>query len=123
MRGEFKPIARTSPGIQICEHLPRLARMMDRCTLIRSMADCDERHDAFQCLTGRAFKGQPPGGWPSFGSVVSKLQGAVDPAVPPFVGLAPKMGHMEWARSGEPGFLGRCARAFQAQQRRRLRKT
>src|SRR5471032_3376905 len=70
------------------------------------MSDCDTRHDAFQCLTGRPFKNQPPGGWPSFGSVVSKVQGALDPAVPPFVGLAPKMGHMEWARCGEPGFVG-----------------
>jgi hypothetical protein len=106
IRGEFKPIATNVDGIQITEHLPRLARMMDKCTLIRSMSDCDSGHDAFQCLTGRSFKGQPPGGWPSFGSIVSKIKGAVEPAVPPFVGLAPKMGHMEWARSGAPGFLG-----------------
>src|SRR3954465_14706163 len=106
IRGEFKPIATNVPGIQITEHLPRLARMMDKCTLIRSMSDCDSRHDAFQCLTGRSFKNQPLGGWPSFGSCVSKLEGALDPAVPAFVGLAPKMGHMEWARTGEPGFLG-----------------
>ncbi|MGB8168732.1 MAG: DUF1501 domain-containing protein [Chthoniobacteraceae bacterium] len=106
VRGEFKPIGTNVDGIQITEHLPRLARMMDRCTLIRSMSDCDSGHDAFQCLTGRSFKGQPPGGWPAFGSIVSKMQGAIDPAVPPFVGLAPKMGHMEWSRSGEPGFLG-----------------
>jgi len=106
IRGEFRPIGTNVPGIQITEHLPRLAKMMDRCTLIRSMSDCDSRHDAFQCLTGHEFKNQPPGGWPSFGSVVSKVQGALDPAVPAFTGLAPKMGHMEWARSGEPGFLG-----------------
>ncbi len=106
VRGEFKPIGTNVAGIQITEHLPRLAKMMDRCTLIRSMSDCDTRHDAFQCLTGRDFKNQPLGGWPSFGSVVSKVQGAIDPAVPPFVGLAPKMGHMEWARTGDPGFLG-----------------
>ena len=106
IRGEFKPIGTNVDGIQITEHLPRLARMMDRCTLIRSMSDCDPGHDAFQCLTGRSAKQQPLGGWPSFGSIVSKVQGAIDPAVPPFVGLAPKMGHMEWARSGAPGFLG-----------------
>lgn len=106
IRGEFRPIATNVPGIQITEHLPRLARMMDKCTIIRSMSDCDGRHDAFQCLTGRQFKNQPPGDWPSFGAVVSKVQGACDPAVPTFVGLAPKMGHMEWARTGEPGFLG-----------------
>src|SRR6185436_1419164 len=92
IRGEFRPISTNVPGIQITEHLPRLARMMDKVTLIRSMSDCDSRHDAFQCLTGRSFKDQPPGGWPAFGSVVSKLQGGLDPAVPPFVGLAPKMG-------------------------------
>jgi hypothetical protein len=106
VRGEFSPISTKVDGVQITEHLPKLARMMDRCTLIRSMVDCDGRHDAFQCLTGRQFKGQPPGGWPSFGSIVNKLQGPVNPAVPAFVGLAPKMGHAEWARCGEPGFLG-----------------
>src|SRR5207253_3196898 len=87
VRGEFKPIPTNVAGIQITEHLPRLARMMDKCTLIRSMSDCDGRHDAFQCLTGRPFQQQAPGGWPAFGSVVSKLQGALDPAGPPFVGL------------------------------------
>src|SRR2546422_226942 len=66
VRGEFKPIATNVAGIQITEHLPKLAKMMDRCTLIRSMSDCDSRHDAFQCLTGREFKNQPQGGWPAF---------------------------------------------------------
>jgi hypothetical protein len=37
---------------------------------------------------------------------VGRLQGPIDPAMPPFVGLSPKMGHMPWARNGEPGFLG-----------------
>jgi hypothetical protein len=106
IRGEFKPIATNVPGLQITEHLPKLARMMDKCTLIRSMSDCDSRHDAFQCLTGRPFLQQAPGGWPCLGSVVSKIEGPLDPSVPAFVGLAPKMGHMEWARCGEPGFLG-----------------
>lgn len=106
VRGEFKPIGTNVDGLQITEHLPLMAKRMDRCTVIRSMADCDSRHDAFQCLTGRPFANQPPGGWPAFGSVVSSLQGQRDEAVPAFVGLAPKMGHMPWARCGEPGFLG-----------------
>jgi hypothetical protein len=113
IRGEFKPISTNVPGIQICEHLPRLAKMMDKCTIIRSMADCDPGHDAFQCLTGRSAKRQPPGGWPSMGSIVSKLQGSVNPAMPAFVGLAPKMGHMPWARTGEPGYLGVAHAPFQ----------
>jgi hypothetical protein len=114
IRGEFKPISTNVSGIQITEQMPRLAKMMDKCTIIRSLADCDVRHDAFQCLTGRNSKQQPPGGWPSMGSIVSKLQGTTNPAVPSFVGLAPKMGHMEWARTGEPGFLGVAHAPFQA---------
>jgi hypothetical protein len=106
IRGEFKPIGTNVDGLQICELLPRLARMADQYTVIRSMADCDSSHDAFQCLTGRSARQQPPGGWPAFGSVVSRLQGTVDAAMPPFVGLSPKMGHMPWARNGEPGYLG-----------------
>ncbi len=106
VRGEFRPIGTNVDGVQITEHLPLLARRMDRCTLIRSMVDCDTRHDAFQCLTGRPFANQPPGGWPAMGSVVSALRGPRCAEMPAFVGLAPKMGHMPWSRSGEPGFLG-----------------
>jgi hypothetical protein len=113
VRGEFKPIATNVDGIQICELLPRLARMMDRFTLIRSLADSEGRHDAFQCLTGRTVKGQPPGGWPSLGAVVSKLQGATHASMPPFVGLSPKMGEMRWANNGDPGFLGVSHAPFQ----------
>ena len=114
IRGEFRPINTNVNGLQICEHLPLMAKMMDKFTVIRSMSDCDPGHDAFQCLTGRSFKQQPPGGWPSLGAVVSKLQGQVDAAVPSFVGLAPKMGHMPWARTGDPGFLGVANAPFQA---------
>src|SRR5947209_17712724 len=86
--------------------MPRIAAAMDKLTLIRSIVGAKDNHDAFQCMTGHLNSPQPPGGWPSLGSVVSKLQGPVDKAVPPFIGLAPKMGHMEWADPGKPGFLG-----------------
>jgi len=113
IRGEFKPIHTNVSGIQICEHLPRLARMMDKLTLIRSMVGAEDRHDAITCLTGRHPRKAPPGGWPCLGSTLSKLYGPLDPSVPPFIGLAPKMGHMEWADNGEPGFLGVAHRPFQ----------
>jgi hypothetical protein len=106
IRGEFKPINTKVPGIQICEHMPRIAAIMDKLTVIRSIVGAKDNHDAFQCMTGHLNSNQPPGGWPSLGSVVSKLQGQVDKAVPSFIGLAPKMGHMEWADPGKPGFLG-----------------
>src|SRR5678815_2243644 len=47
IRGEFKPIATNVPGIQICEHLPLLAGMMDKLALIRSMVGALDDHDAF----------------------------------------------------------------------------
>src|SRR5258708_1811725 len=37
IRGEFKPIATNVPGVQFCEHLPRLAAMADRLAVVRSM--------------------------------------------------------------------------------------
>ena len=106
VRGEFKPIRTSVPGIQICEHLPLLAKRIDKTIIIRSMVGALDEHDAFQCLTGRTTRNQPPGGWPSLGAVLSKLNGPVNRAVPPFVGLSPKMGEMRWARSGDPGYFG-----------------
>src|SRR5438874_962539 len=37
IRGEFKPVATNVSGIQVCEHIPRLAKMADRYAIIRSM--------------------------------------------------------------------------------------
>src|SRR5262245_56279816 len=37
IRGEFRPIRTNVPGIDICEHLPRLARMGDKYTIVRSL--------------------------------------------------------------------------------------
>src|SRR2546426_34506 len=105
IRGEFKPIRTNVPGIEICELLPRMAAMMDKLVPIRSIVGSDGAHDAFQCMTGRTRRRQPQGGWPELGSVLSKLQGPTDPAVPPFVGLSPKMQHMPY-NAVRPGFLG-----------------
>ena len=105
IRGEFRPIATNVPGIQICEHLPRLARITDKLAIIRSMADAVDDHSDFMCMTGRRKNNQPPGGWPTFGSVVSKVLGQVDGAVPPFVGLEPRMQHRPY-NAATPGFLG-----------------
>src|SRR5262245_46711970 len=106
VRGEFKPIKTNVPGIEITEHLPKLAQMIDKVAIIRSIVGATGGHDAVQCLTGRSLRGMPPGGWPCLGSCVSKLEGATNKSVPPFIGLSPKMGHMPWADAGTPGFLG-----------------
>ena len=109
IRGEFNPIRTNVPGLDICEHLPKLAKMMDRFAVIRSLVGSEGQHSAFQCVTsGRTQKDQPGGGWPSFGSTVAKVQGPVVTAVPPFVGLSPKMKTSTWANNGRPGFLGQA---------------
>lgn len=112
IRGEFKPISTRVPGIQVCEHLPRIAGMMDRLAIIRSLVGSEGRHDAYQCMHGRSQQRQPGGGWPSLGSTVSKLQGPTREGIPPFIGLSPKMTTQTWANVGEPGFLGRAHSAF-----------
>jgi hypothetical protein len=112
VRGEFKPINTNVTGIQIGEHLPRLAKMTDRLAIIRSLVGSEGQHSAFQCMHGRTQQRQPGGGWPSLGSTVSKLQGPTHEAVPPFAGLSPKMITSTWAIVGEPGFLGRKYAAF-----------
>ncbi|HVY71460.1 MAG TPA: DUF1501 domain-containing protein, partial [Verrucomicrobiae bacterium] len=60
VRGEFKPIRTSVPGIQICEHLPQLARLIDKTILIRSMVGATGDHYAVQCLTGRTGRNPPP---------------------------------------------------------------
>src|SRR5438128_10794124 len=52
IRGEFKPIPTKVPGIQICQVFPRIAAMMDRFAVIRSVVGSTGHHDAFQCMTG-----------------------------------------------------------------------
>jgi hypothetical protein len=107
IRGVFKPIATKVPGIDICEVFPQVAGLMDKAVLIRSVVGATERHEAFQCNTGWLPDSlQSIGGRPSVGAVVSKLQGAVDPAIPPFVGLAARTQHVPWSDPGVTGFLG-----------------
>lgn len=112
IRGEFKPISTSVPGIQICEHLPKLAKLIDKTAIIRSIVGATGDHYAVQCLTGRSHVNPPAGGWPCMGSAVAKIEGPVDPAMPAFVGLSPKMGHMPWADAGAPGFLGAAYAPF-----------
>src|SRR3972149_8257736 len=44
VRGEFRPIQTNVPGIEICEHLPRLAAIMDKLTVIRSLVGAVDDH-------------------------------------------------------------------------------
>ena len=107
-RGEFKPISTNVPGIQITELMPRVAAMIDKFSIIRSLVGSEGRHDSTECCTGRPFIGplpQPPGGWPAMGSNLSHLLGPVDRGVPPYVDLSQDMYYKPWNIKGS-GFLG-----------------
>jgi hypothetical protein len=113
IRGEFKPIATRVNGIQICEVFPKIARMMDKFAVIRSVVGASGGHDAVQCTSGWSPRDMAAlGGRPSLGSVVAKLQGPVDPSVPPFVGLARRTQHVPWSDAGQTGFLGTAYAPF-----------
>jgi hypothetical protein len=107
IRGEFDPIDTKVPGIQIGEVFPRLAALADKLAIIRAVVGATDRHDGFQCMTGwLPTELASIGGHPSLGAVVTRLQGPVDAAIPPFVGLAAKTKEIRWSDSGKPGFLG-----------------
>jgi hypothetical protein len=91
IRGEFKPVPTTVPGLELCELLPRLARQAHRTTLVRSMHhDVAVAHWAatYYALTGSnqgdATTGRAPSptDFPSLGSVVSLLRPPDRPVVP-----------------------------------------
>ncbi|MEL6110148.1 MAG: DUF1501 domain-containing protein, partial [Planctomycetota bacterium] len=113
VRGEFQPISTNVPGIQIGEVFQKLAGMMDKAAVIRSIVGCRGGHDAIQCFTGwdpGSLRGL--GGRPSIGAAASKMFGPVDPAVPPFVGLTAPTRHLPWSDSGQSGFLGSAYTPF-----------
>jgi hypothetical protein len=113
IRGEFQPIATSVPGLQICEHMPRMAKIMDKCVPLRSVyGSPNGAHDSFICYTGHTTQNQPQGGWPSLGSVAAEALGQSNAAVPSFIGLAPDAGHPPYGSPGLPGFLGIGRAAF-----------
>jgi len=112
--GPHRPIGTNVPGIEICELFPRMAKMMDKFALIRSLVGAQSDHDASQCYTGHSrAEIAPAGGWPQFGSVVTKLQGAVEPSVPPFVSMCYDCTHGPYNEPG-PGMLGVANSAYRA---------
>ncbi|MBI3877218.1 MAG: DUF1501 domain-containing protein [Verrucomicrobia bacterium] len=113
IRGEFKAIPSNVPGIQVGEQLPRVARQMDKFSLIRSFTHRSSDHGPADhyMLTGyfplAGFNGglKPNNHFPSFGSVIAHKLGPRG-SVPPYVCL-PTM-----HPSGGSSFLGASAVPF-----------
>ena len=78
IRGEFKPIDTSVPGIQICELFPKLAGMMDKLVVIRSVVGNRNEHSPYMCYSGYSEKDFREKDRPCLGSFVSRIQGPAD---------------------------------------------
>ena len=100
--GSLYPSIKTSvPGVSLCEHLPRTAKLMEHVTAVRSVNHkvIDEHAFATNLVhTGRFISGNAV--YPSIGSIVAHRRGAADPSVPAYM----LIGYPNVSRG--PGFLG-----------------
>jgi hypothetical protein len=111
IRGEFKPVATSVPGVQLSEHLPRMATQMHRATLIRSMHHgVNNAHAAavYCGLTGHdrgeIGGGAKPDDHPAIGSVTAMLRPPARNVVP-YVSM-PYVTQEGAGGPSQPGFFG-----------------
>lgn len=96
--GDFKPIATSVPGIQISEHFPKLAKVMNHAALLRGMSTSEGAHGRAKYYLHTGYKeGQGGLTYPSLGSLVSAELGRPDKPMPNYVAIG---------RSFGAGFLG-----------------
>ncbi len=113
IRGQFKPVKTNVPGIEICEHLPMLAKMADKYTIIRSATHDQTVHAqaAHYTLTGN--KVGPGREAPNLGTVVGRFLPQRN-ALPSAIQIGPRM----WDTAGngplgqDGGFLGNATLPF-----------
>ncbi len=115
-RGEFKPISTTVPGLQVCEHLPLLAREMHHVALVRSVTHSIRDHNAgaYYALTGRSpleggelIRSPSSKLFPGYGSLLAKLKPTGRP-LPDFVHIPEVLSNLGFDLPGQfAGFLGR----------------
>lgn len=97
--GEFKPIPTAVPGIQISEHFPKLAQLMNHAAILRGMSTGEGAHPRAKYYLHTGYKeGQGGLNYPSLGSLVSAELGRSDAAMPNYVSVG--------NRSYGGGFLG-----------------
>jgi hypothetical protein len=115
VRGTFRPIDTNVPGIQVCEHLPRIARIADKYTIVRSMSHDEGEHlrGGYWSMTGGRLQrpvvqasGMSRDDRPHVGAVLSRyLGGAAD--LPPFAMIPEFISPVGVPRPGQHGgFLG-----------------
>jgi len=102
--GPFKPIDTDVPGVQISEHLPKLASVMKHLVPIRSMSTKEGDHSRATYLLRTGYLPSGPLNYPTLGSLMSKELGTADSDLPNFVSIAPNKTLSPNAYG--PGFLG-----------------
>jgi hypothetical protein len=108
IRGEFKPIATTIRGAQISEHLPRMAGLLDKVTLVRSLYHTIPSHGPATLFMTTGNKPTPAVDYPSLGSLVARLYPPVEQAVPPYVSFS----ELRNGGAGTAGYLGPAYNPF-----------
>ena len=106
IRGKYKSIATTVPGLNICELLPKTAQVMHKLTLVRSGTHENDHHETATnwVLSGRF--GTPFGDHPAIGAIVAHETG-FSGAVPPYVAV-PKNPSFTWELGKSVWLGGRC---------------
>lgn len=96
-RGPFRPIATNVPGLDICEIFPRLARIADKYTLVRSIHHEMSSHNdgSIEMLTGKTPSRPDPTSTavsehPDLGMVTSRMRGVGANGMPNYVGIPTK---------------------------------
>jgi hypothetical protein len=107
IRGEFKPIATKVDGIQISEHLPKMAQVSDKTAIVRSLYHSIPAHGPATVFMTTGNKPTPALQYPSLGSLVAKLMPA-ERAVPPYVSFSDLRG----GAAGQAGYLGTSYNPF-----------
>jgi hypothetical protein len=102
--GPFREIATAVPGIKVSEHLPQIARHMDRLALVRSMHSKEGDHGLATYYVHAGYAPRRPIQYPTLGSLVAREAGAEDSDLPAFVSIAPNRVSNPAAHSS--GFLG-----------------
>src|SRR6185436_1175657 len=68
--GPFKPIPTTAGGVEICEHLPKTAKQMDKVALVRTLNSRDPNHDTATYFLHTGYRQNPDLLYPHVGSVL-----------------------------------------------------
>lgn len=105
IRGLFKPISTNVPGIQISEHMPKLAQQMDKLCIIRSMTSPEAAHERGTHYMMTGYQPLPGFAVPGYGAVVSKLKEQRS-ALPPYIAVPAPVAY------GGGGFLGASLAPF-----------